>query len=76
MPGKRYTAEQKIRLLREAERLKRGLADEMLGEELLREAKEPASVPGCWSSWPMAFLRHCLELLYHLEQLIDPARLT
>lgn len=41
-----------------------------------KEAEESASDPGCSSSRATPSLRHSLDLLYHLEQLIHPARLT
>ena len=41
-----------------------------------QEAELNASVPDRDSSRPTASLRRSLELLYHLEQLIHPARLT
>ncbi|MEM1354462.1 MAG: integrase core domain-containing protein, partial [Planctomycetota bacterium] len=40
------------------------------------EATQNASVPGRGSTRPTASLRPSLELLYHLDQLIHPARLT
>ena len=41
-----------------------------------KEAEESSSTAGCASSRPTPSLRHSLDLLYHLEQLIHPARLT
>ncbi len=37
---------------------------------------QTASNPGCDFSRPTASLRHSLDWIYHLEQLIHPARLT
>ena len=41
-----------------------------------QEEPETGSTPGCGSSRPPASFRPSLALLYHLEQLIHPARLT
>jgi putative transposase len=41
-----------------------------------QEEVQAACNPGCASSRPTASLRHSLDLLYHLEQFIHPARLT
>ncbi len=41
-----------------------------------QEEGQVASNPGGASSRPTASLRHSLDLLYHLERLIHPARLT
>jgi len=41
-----------------------------------QEQAQSASAQGCDSSRPPASLRPSLELLYHLEQFIHPARLT
>ena len=41
-----------------------------------QEAGSDASQSGCNSSRPAASLRLSLDVLYHLEQLIHPARLT
>ena len=44
--------------------------------EFAQQEQEVASTAGVDSSRPTASLRHPLQLLYHLEPLIHPARLT